>query len=62
MKNIWKIVALFCGIVFLLGAICVGVAFISGTDVNRVSELFVSAFNIDEALSQVRDVLASMPN
>lgn len=46
MKGIWKTIAIVALIMVILGGILIGVSFITGSDVNRIQDLFCTTYNV----------------
>lgn len=56
MSKIWKVVLTVALTALILGAVCIGVSFITGADMGRISSAFTELYDIDRYAAYIDSI------
>lgn len=57
MGKVWKVIGIIAGVVLLLGALCVGVGFITGGDMGRITDQLTESYGIENLRMSVDQII-----
>lgn len=60
MDKAWKIVSTIAVIALILGALCILAGFVTGGDMQRVRDIFVASYDLENKIEALRSALGIM--
>ena len=57
MGKVWKVIGIIAGIALLLGALCIGVGFITGGDMGRIINQLTESYGIENLRMSIDQII-----
>ena len=57
MGKVWKVIGIIAGVVLLLGALCIGVGFITGGDMGRITDQLTETYGIENLRMSIDQII-----
>lgn len=57
MGKVWKVIGIIAGVVLLLGALCIGVGFITGGDMGRITDQLTETYGVENLRMSIDQII-----